>query len=123
MKKKFLIAISAVIVFALAAVAFAYNRTQATQNAASASCPMHKQMASNAEGKDSCCGMADCCKDGKCAAGGACCKSKDSCPMKSEPKAESEMNMSRVNFVMDESCCQKGAACCQGGACCHKNQS
>lgn len=134
MKKRLLVVLSALIIFGLAAVVFAYNRTaanNATENSAT-SCPMHKQMAGSVEHKDSCCGMADYCKDGKCQMGGDCCKSgncckdKDSCPMKknTESKSNGEMNMSKVTVVGGEasgdSCCQPGADCCKGGACCHK---
>lgn len=120
MKKK-LIVLTSLLVLSLAAVVFAFNRSQTAQSV-SASCPMHQQTAAAVAGeKDSCCGMTDCCKDGKCAGGGACCKSKDSCPMKGESKADGAMNMSQVSFVVGESCCQKDAACCQGGACCGKS--
>ncbi|HEY0657035.1 MAG TPA: hypothetical protein VGD05_01100 [Pyrinomonadaceae bacterium] len=127
MKKKFLVVLSALLVFGLAAAVFAYNRTNNTnQTAAASSCPMHKQMASTVEHNDSCCGMADCCKDGKCSMGGACCKDKDSCPMKQkgESKTTNGMDMSKVTVVGDsESCCQPGADCCKGGGTCCKHKS
>ena len=126
MKKKFVIVLSAFIVFGLATIVFAYNRVNNTQQTSATSCPIHNQMAANGEHKDSCYGMADCCKDGKCQMGGDCCKDKDSCPMKKtgESKTTDEMNMSKVVFVGGDSdkddCCQKGADCCKGGDCCHK---
>jgi hypothetical protein len=128
MRKRFLVILTVLFVFGLAAMAFAFNR--ATNNNApqtsAATCPMHKQMATTSgEHKDSCCGMADCCKDGKCQMGGACCKDKDSCPMKKtgDAKTDGEMNMSKVTVVGGEKgadCCKPGADCCKGGACCHK---
>jgi hypothetical protein len=128
MKKKVLIVLSALLVFGLVAVTFAYNRANNTsQSSEASSCPMHKQTAStDATQNDSCCGMADCCKDGKCSMDGACCKDKDSCPMKQkgESKTASDMDMSKVTVVGgEESCCQKGADCCKGGGACCKHKS
>ena len=130
MKKRFLIVLSALLVFGLAAVAFAYNQANNTNQNSATSCPMHQQTASaNGEHSASCCGMADCCKDGKCSIGGACCKDKDSCPMKQqgESKATSDMDMSKVTFVGGDSsaadCCKKGADCCKGGGACCKHKS
>lgn len=128
MKKRFLIALSALLIFGLVAVAFAYNRADNSNQNSATSCPMQKQTASTDKHSDSCCGMADCCKDGKCSMGGACCKDKDSCPMKQkgESTASGEMDLSKVSFVGGDSssdCCTKGADCCKGGgaACCkHK---
>ncbi len=124
MKKRFLIVLSALLVFGLCAAVYAF---QADNQNAATNCPMHKQnaTASAGEHKDSCCGMADCCKDGKCSMGGACCKDKDSCPMKQNPKAktQNEMDVSKIIFAGGESCCADGAACCNGGACCKKHKN
>lgn len=131
MKKKLLIAMSALLVLAFAAVVFAYNNSAVeTQNAAS-HCEMmknhHGATVADSKHKDSCCGMADCCKDGKCAMGGDCCKKdccqkdKDSCPMKKDAQTTAEIDMKNVPVVGgDENCCKPGADCCKGGACCHK---
>jgi hypothetical protein len=128
MRKRFLIVLSALLVFGLVAVAVAYNRAGNSSQNAATSCPMQKQTASTGKQADSCCGMADCCKDGKCSMGGACCKDKDSCPMKQtgESKTAGAMDMSKVTFVGGESsanCCTKGADCCKGDAACCKHKS
>lgn len=126
MKKRILMALAAVLVFGLAAVVFAYNNHARNHPVSATHCPMHKQSGSTqAEHKDSCCGMADCCKDGECSMGGACCKKdKDSCPMKQkDATATASVDMTNVVVVGDgENCCQAGADCCKGGACCKKNK-
>jgi hypothetical protein len=126
MKNRILIALAAVLVFGLAAVVFAYNNHSPNQGQMSAShCAMHKQnAATQAEHKDSCCGMADCCKDGECSMGGACCKKdSDSCPMKQQTaQTTTSVDMTNVVVVGDgENCCQTGADCCKDGSCCHKS--
>jgi hypothetical protein len=132
MKKQLTIACAALMVFALAIVAFAYtNANQTTQNAA-VSCPMQEKhhASQNAEAdkdKDSC-GMADCCKDGKCSMGGACCKSGDSCPMKDTKSASASADYSKITFSdagAKDDCCATGASCCAGGAsaCCKGKHS
>ena len=124
MRKRILIAFAALMVFGLAAVAFAINQSQNQRRTSASHCAMHKQNGSTvAEHKDSCCGKADCCKDGKCSMSGACCKKdKDSCPMKQkDAQAATSVDMTNVTIVGDgENCCQPGADCCKGGACCHK---
>jgi hypothetical protein len=139
MKKRFLIALSALLIFGLVAVAFAYTRVNTAPETSSVSCPMHKDMAAG-EHKDSCCNKADCCKDGKCSMGGdcckdgkcsmgcckdgkcsmggACCKDKDSCPMKQ--KGDSKTT---AENAAGESCCKPGAECCKGGGACCKHKS
>jgi hypothetical protein len=119
MKKKFIIALSAMLVFGLVAVVYAYNRTETTNKAAH-SCPMKSETAS-ADKKDSCCGMADCCSDGNCKMNGACCKDHDACPMKDKQTAEKQSaDYSKITVSDDsgEDCCGSGASCCTGGACC-----
>jgi hypothetical protein len=141
MKKKVLVAFTAILVFALTAVVFAYNQSQ-NQEMSASHCEMMKKQQNgstvaadsrnDAEHKDSCCGMADCCKDGKCSMGGSCCaakKDKDSCPMMKQKDAQTSasIDMTNVTVVGDTegaSCCQPGADCCtKGGSCCHKKKS
>ncbi len=64
MKKKIIISVVALMLFAFSIAAFAYTSNNST---AKTSCP-----------------MTDCCKDGVCKMNGECCKDKDSCPMKSK---------------------------------------
>jgi len=127
MKKRFLIALSALLVFGLAVVAFAYTKANNTNQTSAVSCPMQEKKNSTAAAETDkekhSCGMADCCKDGKCSMGGACCKDKDSCPMKNKESQENQagtVDYSKI-IVSDsegESCCGTGASCCNGGACC-----
>jgi hypothetical protein len=129
MKKRFLIAFSALLIFALAIVAFAYTQNGATDQTASANCPMHEKMSASAmhdEKEKHSCGMADCCKDGHCKMGGDCCKDKDSCPMKNKEKQTDATDYSKITFSSDEGedCCTGGGSCCTGGgACCKKEKS
>ena len=121
MKKRFIIALSTVLVFALAVVAFAYTRTNNTTQT-SASCPMHekKDAVVSAEKEKHSCGMVDCCKDGQCKMGGSCCKDKDSCPMKNKENQTAGVDYSKITFTDGNgaSCCKPGASCCNGGSCC-----
>ncbi|HEY0656949.1 MAG TPA: hypothetical protein VGD05_00665 [Pyrinomonadaceae bacterium] len=133
MKKRFLIALSAILVFGLTVVAFAYTKANNTSQTSAVSCPMQENknatVAAETGKEKHSCGMADCCKDGKCSMGGACCKDKDSCPMKSnENKENKETQAATVDYskiiVSDgegKSCCAAGASCCNGGACCKGN--
>ncbi len=128
MKKRFLIALSAMLVFGLAVVAFAFTKANNdTKQTSAVSCPMmEKKTATAAAETDKekhSCGMADCCKDGVCSMGGACCKDKDSCPMKNAESKENQttaVDYSKIIVSDDssESCCGTGASCCNGGACC-----
>ncbi len=117
MKKRILIAFTALIVFGLVAVVYAYNRANVAQSAA-----------------DSCCAMANCCEDGKCKMGGSCCgkhkqetalaEKHDSCPMKDKENATASVDMNNVVVAGDaENCCGNGASCCSGGSCCKKEKS
>jgi hypothetical protein len=63
MKKKILITVVALMLFAFTIAAYAYTSNSTIKT----SCP-----------------MSDCCKDGVCKMNGECCKDKDSCPMKSK---------------------------------------
>ena len=128
MKKKFIIALSAMLVFGLAAVVYAFNRTE-TNAKSSHSCPMqsHGETAST-DKKDSCCGMADCCKDGVCKMNGECCKDHDACPMNNKQKTEkqaADYSKITVSDVSGKDCCGSGASCCAGGggACCKGKHS
>ena len=117
MKKRMLIAFAALIVFGLAAVVYAYNRSAVSHHTA-----------------DSCCTMADCCEDGKCKMGGDCCakdkqetasaEKHDSCPMKNKETSTASVDMYNVVVAGNsENCCDKDASCCSGGACCKKEKS
>jgi hypothetical protein len=107
MKKRILIAFTALIIFGLFAAVYAYNRSATSHHTA-----------------DSCCAMANCCEDGKCKMGGDCCKKHDSCPMKDKENVAASVDMSKVIVVGEaKSCCTSGASCCNGGACCKKEKS
>lgn len=131
MKKRFTIALAALLVFGLAIVALAFTKANNTNHTSAVSCPMQeKKNAAVAEtGADKhSCGMADCCKDGKCSMGGACCKSGDSCPMKDKENSSASADYSKITFSDDaakEDCCATGASCCAGGAgaCCKGKHS
>ena len=103
MKKKFLIAIAALMMFGLVIGVYAFQTNQTTN------------------AKASCCAMADCCKDGHCKMGRSCCDG--SCPIKDKDKTDttSTVNMSKVAVVGGDgdSCSKPGADCCKGGSCCH----
>ena len=132
MKKRFIIALSAMLVFGLAVVAFAFTKANNTNQKSAVSCPMMEKKntvaAADANKEKDSCGMADCCKDGKCSMGGSCCKDKDSCPMKS---AESKDNQTAAvdysKLIVSDGdgtdCCAAGASCCNGGACCKGKHS
>ncbi|MEJ7847055.1 MAG: hypothetical protein WKF92_03085 [Pyrinomonadaceae bacterium] len=109
MKKKIFLAVSMMMVLALAAVAFAYNQS-ATNNTAKMdcckskdSCPM-KNMSADSKSES-------CCDDANC-----CCKSGDSCPMKTGEAAKASHQMNDMNHeaaagehkTCDCSCCAKG---------------
>ena len=125
MKKKFIIALSAMLVFGLAAVVYAFNRVETTDKSAH-SCPMQKHGdMSSTDKKDSCCGMADCCKDGVCKMNGECCKDHDACPRKSKQKSEkqtADYSKITVSDASGEDCCGTGASCCKSGASCCKGK-
>lgn len=93
MKKRILIALSVMLVMALAAVVFAYNNTTGDQTASVSHCEMmkkhHASMTADADRKDSCCDNCEHCKDGNCPLSGDCDKdncpmNKDNCPMKNK---------------------------------------
>ena len=136
MKKKFLVAFTAVLVFGLTIAAYAFNNNSLTASGDKTSaCPMSKSAAASAHKsgeKDACCGMADCCKDGKCSMGGACCKDKDACPMKDKMNDKKDnstagVDYSKITFTdaaAGEDCCASGASCCKSGAsCCNGKHS
>ncbi|MGI8640795.1 MAG: hypothetical protein ACR2MG_12725 [Pyrinomonadaceae bacterium] len=110
MKKRILLAIAVLLVFGLTIAAFAYNKTNTTNQAAmdcckkNDSCPL-KNKSSDAAVKEDCC-----LKD-------------DSCPMKDKQAQDSSVDMKNVTVVSGESCCHPGADCCNGGACCKNKKS
>jgi hypothetical protein len=78
MRKKILIAVVALMLFAFSIAAFAYTKNSTTKT----SCP-----------------MSDCCKDGVCKLNGECCKDKDFCPMKSNLEATKDCPMHQKTEV------------------------
>lgn len=138
MKKKILIALTAILILGLAAAAYAFNKTNVSSKTASSacccsgdSCPMKSKDAKTTGGEKqaSCCDKDDCCckgdscpmkKQGENTSANCC---GDSCPMKDkETQASSVADTKNVVVASSESCCQKGASCCDGGACCkHKS--
>lgn len=126
------IVFAALMVFALAIVAFAYTKANNTTQTATTSCPMQKKHHASqnaaADKEKHSCGMANCCQDGKCSMGGACCKTGDSCPMKDKENSAAMADYSKITFSDDEAkadCCKTGASCCDGGAgaCCKGKHS
>ena len=111
MKKRILLAITVLMVFGLAIVAFAYNKTNHTSHKASMDCcckdgvcPMKNKDASTADTKaTSCCDMPDCC----CKGGG------ESCPMKNKGEAsqKTDVDLKNVTVVTGEENCTK--ECCK----------
>jgi hypothetical protein len=106
MKKKIIIAVAALMLFAFSIAVFAYTSTPNN--------PTTK-----------CCQMSDCCKDGECKMNHSCCKDKDSCPMKAKESASGETKdcpmkkdkeMSATHNHEGKSCCDK-ADCCKDGKC------
>ena len=102
MKQKLLLAVSVLMLFALAVTAFAYSRTSTGLAAAASccccsgdSCPLKKKDASGKE-TASCCDDCDCRKDGKCTG--------DSCPMKKKGESATKTADSDA-----KSCC---CPCC-----------
>ena len=130
MKKKFLIALTAIFVLGLSIAVYAFNQTNNWAKtsdsccAKSDACPMKgkNSQVTDAQTNASCCDKDDCCCKGdscpmksqgeKASAGG------DSCPMKDKETQATTTDMKNVTVVSGESCCQKGASCCNGGACC-----
>ncbi|MET0753424.1 MAG: hypothetical protein ABWZ66_08625 [Pyrinomonadaceae bacterium] len=116
MKKRILLAITVLLVFGLAVVAFAYNKSNQSSRKASMECcckdgvcPMKNKDAGVADAKatTACCDSPDC-----------CCKGEgDSCPMKNkgETSNASSVDLKNVTFVSGESCKKD---CCK-----HKKQS
>ena len=109
MKKRIILAVSVLLVFGLAIVVFAYNRSNHSSHQAEmsccckdGSCPMkNKDAASTADMKD-CCDMPDC-----------CCKGGESCPMKKQGETSQTTSVDMKNVTVaagDENCC---CACCK----------
>ena len=114
MKKRIILAISVLLVFGLAVVVFAYNRSNQTHQAAMAccckdgSCPMKIKDAAVTADMEKSCDTPDCC----CKGGG------ESCPMKTQGEASqtTTVDTQNVTVVTSEEHCDK--PCCK-----HKAQS
>ena len=124
MRKKILLAISAMFVLALTVAVFAFNQSNNSSKTAADSCAMkgmHVQ-AADGQAKTSCCDRDDCCcKNGSCpmkssgeAASASCCCSGNSCPMKNKESASVDAKNTTA---------ASGENCCNGGACCKSKHS
>lgn len=105
MKKKLLIALTAVFVLGLSLAVYAFNQTNNSDKQAKASCcsktescPVKSHNASKKHEGVSCCDRDDC-----------CCKTGNSCPIKNK---QAQTEMKTVSDVSGESCCN-GAGCCK----------
>ena len=111
MKKRIILAISVLLVFGLAIVVFAYNKTNNSHHAEMSccckdgSCPMKSGDAAAAGEHKACCDMPDC-----------CCKGGESCPMKKQAETSQTESVDTKNatVVSGEHC---EMACCK-----HKKQ-
>lgn len=124
MKKKILLAISAMFILALTVAVFAFNQQTGSSKTTADSCAMQGMNAQAADGqtKTSCCDKDDCCcKGDSCpmkssgaanASASDCCSCcGDSCPMKGKESAS--VDAKNVTAANGESCCN-GGACCKG---------
>ena len=108
MKKRIFLAISMLMVLALAAVAFAYNQS-ATANTAKMDCCKSKDSCPM-KNKDAAGKTEACCDDANC-----CCKTGDSCPMKKGDAIKANHEMKVINHeaaagehkTCDCPCCAK----------------
>jgi hypothetical protein len=105
MKKKFLIALTAVFVLGLAMAVYAYKQTNNANKAVTASCcgkadscPVKNHNASKTNLSVSCCDREDC-----------CCKTGDACPLKNK---QAQTETKEASVVSGENCCN-GAGCCK----------
>ena len=125
MKKKILLAISAVFILMLGIVAFAVNQSNNSSKTAANSCAMKGMNAQTTDGqaKTSCCGMDNCCckgdscpmkSSGENVSANCCSCCGDSCPMKGKESASvATQNVTAAS----------GESCCNGGACCKSKKS
>jgi hypothetical protein len=114
MKKRIILAISVLLVFGLAMVVFAYNKTNQSHHAAmtccckDGSCPMKSgDTAATGEQKTACCDMPDC-----------CCKGGESCPMKKQGETSQTESVDTKNATV-----VSGSEHCDMACCKHKTQS
>jgi hypothetical protein len=124
MKKRILLAISAMFILALTVAAFALTQSNSSSKPAADSCRMKGINARAADGqtKTSCCDKDDCCcKGDSCPmkssdenASASCCSCcGDSCPMKNKDAQATSVDMKNVTVATGESCCN-GGSCCKG---------
>jgi hypothetical protein len=115
MKKRILLAISAMFILTLGIVAFAVNQSNNSSKAATDSCAMKAMNAQTADGqtKTSCCDRDDCCcKNGSCpmkssgenASASCCCSNGDACPMKDKNAQATSVDMENAAATSVESC-------------------
>ena len=115
MKKKFLLAFSAMFILALTVAAFAFTQSNNSNETAADSCAMMKDLnAQSADGqpKMSCCDKDDCCckgdscpmkNQGENASASCCSCCDDSCPMKNKESA-SAVDAKTATIATGENC-------------------
>lgn len=124
MKRKILLAVSAVFILALTVAVFAFNGSTNSSKTVADSCAMKGMNAQAADGhtKTSCCDKDDCCcKNGFCpmkskgenASANCCSCCGDSCPMKSKEAEAASVQMKNITAATGESCCSGGSCCCK----------
>ncbi len=122
MKKKILLAISAMFILALTVAVFAFNQSNGSSKTSADSCAMKGMNAQAADGqtKTSCCDKDDCCckgdscpmkKSGENVSADCCSCCDDSCPMKDKESKTASVDMKNATVATGESCCNGGACC------------
>ena len=115
MKKKFLLAISLMLVFGLAAVTFAISSSNVNTNAAASccccngdSCPLKSKDAGKTEGEQK----------------AVCCDKETSAQKDGETAQTAPMDMTNVTVITAKgSCCHAGADCCKSGTSCKSKKT